>query len=324
MARSAPARIRGGLLVAAAALGVVALTPALAAELGTTADDLAAFDLPDARCDAEVSVEPGRTPGNTDPLTYDLLTFTQVAGSCAGLTAEATVRADDAGALAAGTAVAASPTFEVELDAVIWAVDYDGVSLAIGGWGIPTVPVGGGVSTDVDIYTDWGDGYCADVIVSTTSPDPIPWQVDLDLSTFPLNGTPDNVWEADTSFDPPILSAVGLESNDTVSVNSPVEWGFCALRDTPPPPGDVEVEVDIYTDWGAGYCADVFVTTDSVIPITWEVVLVLDTPPVNGTPSSAWNVTWSFDAPELTASGVGWNDTVVDGQVRAWGYCATR
>jgi hypothetical protein len=68
------------------------------------------------------------------------------------------------------------------------------------------------------------------VTVSTTSATPLEWDVSLDLSAFPLNGIPSDVWNAAWSFDAATLNAAGLEYNATVVVGAPVTFGFCADR----------------------------------------------------------------------------------------------
>ncbi len=56
------------------------------------------------------------------------------------------------------------------------------------------------VSYVATITSDAGTSYCADVVVSTTSPTPVVWDVDVDLSTAPLDGVPSSFEETINSF----------------------------------------------------------------------------------------------------------------------------
>ncbi len=176
---------------------------------------------------------------------------------------------------------------------------------------------------EYSIYSDWSEGYCVNVSVVTESEEPVVWEAVIDLSIYPLNGTPYNVWNADWTFSGDTLTASGAGWNDTVSVDSPQEFGFCANRPVAPF-GEVSYVVTVTSDWGTGYCAIVDVTTESVTPVTWEVIVALNAPPTNGTPYNVWNADWTFSGDTLTASGAGWNDEVLSGQPRQFGYCANR
>ncbi len=92
----------------------------------------------------------------------------------------------------------------------------------------PAPPAPAEYSSTID--NDWGTGYCATITVTTTSPTPIVWEVDVDLSTAPLNGTPYNVWNATYSFTAPTMTASGAGWNDEISNSNPTSFGFCANR----------------------------------------------------------------------------------------------
>jgi cellulase/cellobiase CelA1 len=83
---------------------------------------------------------------------------------------------------------------------------------------------------DYVIDNDWETGYCATINVTTDSQDPVEWNTEIDLSTYPLNGTPTNLWNADWSFSNSTLYASGLSHNLTVSASAPTDFGFCADR----------------------------------------------------------------------------------------------
>ncbi len=94
----------------------------------------------------------------------------------------------------------------------------------------PAEPPVDDVQVTIEIHDEWGTGYCAGVTVSTPSPTPVPWEVDLDLTSFPLNGEVSTVWEAQHVVADGRLHATGLSYNATVVENGPVTWGFCATR----------------------------------------------------------------------------------------------
>jgi len=88
----------------------------------------------------------------------------------------------------------------------------------------------------------------------------------------------------------------------------------------------INYSVNIPNDWGSGYCADITVTTNSVDPILWEVEVLMNNYPINGTPSAPWNATWSFNNQILTISGVAdWNRYVSASTPNtSVGFCANR
>jgi signal peptidase len=82
-----------------------------------------------------------------------------------------------------------------------------------------------------------GGHYCADVTVSTTSPDFVKWRATIDHTTpgltsptFWLLAQPTNFWNADSmSFTAATGSWVlrGLSYNDSIKVGAPQTFGFC-------------------------------------------------------------------------------------------------
>ncbi len=185
---------------------------------------------------------------------------------------------------------------------------------------------------DIAITYDWTEAYCANVNITTESEEPILWEVNILLDTFPLNGTPYEVWNAQWSFENNTLQATGDGWNELVSASTPRSFGFCSQRDfeeqQPGDPGDpsgtIDYDVNITSDWGSGYCANVDITTESEQPILWEVDILLDTAPLNGTPYNVWNAQWSFENNTLQATGDGWNELVSASTPRNFGFCANR
>lgn len=308
------------------------LTAGSAASLAVSADDLAAVVLPGDRCDSEVTVEPGHSSG--DLFSYDLLVVAAVDPACVGRTAQIAVRDHQALEVASGQAVVTGSSFSVPVAPAVASSTFGGVAFAVDGWGIPAVPASGRTSTHVSLYDDTGTHYCAEVTVTTTSPVPVTWTSVVDLSTYPLDGEPQDVWwHVDFEWTPPLLTATGYGEQQHVAMGDPVVWGFCAARTTPPPPSDeVTYTIDyqyndgVPVDWVTGYCAVVTVSTDSPTPITWVTDVVLDEPPFDGTPDQYSNVTHDgFDGQTiLAARGVGWNSQIQAGTTAEFGYCALR
>lgn len=89
---------------------------------------------------------------------------------------------------------------------------------------------------------------------------------------------------------------------------------------TLPPGGGVSVRVVPQSDWGSGYCADVFVTNSAAQAIDWTVSV-----PYEGTLTQSWNATIvSSSGGVLIAGGAGWNDLVPAGGSVGFGFCAAR
>lgn len=86
-----------------------------------------------------------------------------------------------------------------------------------------------------------------------------------------------------------------------------------------PTAGALSVQQTVTSDWGAGYCTAVVVTTTSATPIDWRVGFAID-----GTVRELWSARWSQSGALVTAEGLSWNNTVVRGAPAHFGYCANR
>jgi len=87
----------------------------------------------------------------------------------------------------------------------------------------------------------------------------------------------------------------------------------------PPTSGKVTVSQKVTSDWGAGYCTNVVVSTSSKTPIDWRVSFT-----IQGTVRELWSAVWSQSGSTVTAEGLSWNDTVKKGSPANFGFCATR
>ena len=179
----------------------------------------------------------------------------------------------------------------------------------------------------VKITSDWGAGYCANVVVKNTLSTPGEWS-----TRFDIDGTVKNLWNASYSQSGTQVQVHGLDWNKTVSANASVEFGFCADRSIQPTPtttpgtsataSPVNVltsQVQIQSDWGTGYCADVTVTNAGRSSMTWQISLQ-----VTGTISQFWNAHVSQKGSSITASGLDWNSVIDPQSSRDFGFCATR
>ena len=77
--------------------------------------------------------------------------------------------------------------------------------------------------------------------------------------------------------------------------------------------------IEITSDWGAGYCADVSVNNNGDTRSDWNVTITIE-----GTIREVWNATYSQDGDQLTADGLEWNNVVDPGQSTVFGFCADR
>jgi len=87
-------------------------------------------------------------------------------------------------------------------------------------------PNGGSLRTEVRIQSDWGAGYCADVLIRNDSLQTLDWAVELRVE-----GRVDNVWNAIAEQQGSMLSLEGVGWNNLVAPGAQLESvGFCATR----------------------------------------------------------------------------------------------
>lgn len=177
---------------------------------------------------------------------------------------------------------------------------------------------------EIDIYDDWSDGYCANITITTEKEEPVIWEIELLLDEAPLNGIPNNVWEANWSYIHPSLFLSGMSYNETVVKDEPVIIGFCASREDENgdngeiPVLEADYELVIDSQWGSGYCASVFITTSSADLIEWFVNIE-----ITGTPTSVWEADWDFNNGILSASGLSYNKYIDNSSPTSFGFCAS-
>lgn len=181
------------------------------------------------------------------------------------------------------------------------------------------------LGTETDIYNDWGSGYCAEVTVTTTSPTPVDWTAEIDMTRYPLNGQPSNIWNGDGGRDGGTLVVTnGGRSWNRTSSTGPATFGFCAERPAPEVSRDVRVQTRVTDDWGSGFCVEVTISSSSTRATGWQVELDLSEYPLDGEPYDVWNTDWVSDEGRMIASGTTWDRTVAVGDPYRWGFCARR
>ncbi|MCH7232808.1 PHB depolymerase family esterase [Glycomyces sp. L485] len=90
---------------------------------------------------------------------------------------------------------------------------------------------------------------------------------------------------------------------------------------TDPPDGDCSATVDVVSDWGSGWQANVNVTAGAESIGGWTLTW---TWPGGQTITSSWNADVSASGSTVTAGDAGWNGEVAAGETRnAWGFIAS-
>ena len=89
----------------------------------------------------------------------------------------------------------------------------------------PPPPASGGAGTTVTVSSDWGSGYCADVVVANSTSATVDW-----TTAFTVEGTVNTLWNAVWSQQGGEVTAEGLSWNNTIAPGAEVAFGFCAQR----------------------------------------------------------------------------------------------
>ena len=88
-----------------------------------------------------------------------------------------------------------------------------------------------GIEASTEVTSDWGSGYCARVVVSTTSATDKHWRVDL-----PSRISVSSLWDGVSTNQPDgTISVGGAAWNHMVKSGSPTSFGYCATRSTMTP-----------------------------------------------------------------------------------------
>ncbi|GAB3412073.1 glycosyl hydrolase family 18 protein [Massilia agilis] len=185
----------------------------------------------------------------------------------------------------------------------------------------PPPPV---ITAQKTITSDWGTGYCADMVLTNTGPSAGPWTY-----TETLADTVTSLWNGTWSQSNGQLSVSGPSYSQNLHIGQSTKVGFCATRPAkpvetppPPPPGALTSTVKITADWTSGYCANIAVTnTTSSKVYSWAV----DVPNIQGTITSLWSGKYTMNGTTMHLSGPDWNKDLAAGATNSdVGYCATR
>jgi hypothetical protein len=91
--------------------------------------------------------------------------------------------------------------------------------------GEPPPPSTGPVQTELRTASDWGAGYCVDVLVRNQHAAPVVWQVSL-----PVEGRVSNAWNVAWQQEGMQMIASGHGERAELQPGQEFPWGFCAVR----------------------------------------------------------------------------------------------
>ena len=224
-------------------------------------------------------------------------------------------------------------------------------------------PPGEGLTTDINITSDWGAGYCAEVTVTNVGDTLSDWTV-----TISIDGTIREVWNATYTQDGDKVTADGVEWNNVVDPGQSTGFGFCADRGAGPPPptptpeptpeptfacsdgidNDSDGLVDFPDDpgcdsasdndefnepAGGDVSADLFINDDWGRGYCAQVTVTNNSSsasdwvvsfPIEGTVRNLWSALYEQNGSTVTAEGVSWNNILNPGQSTGFGFCANR
>ncbi|WP_375574719.1 expansin EXLX1 family cellulose-binding protein [Paracidovorax oryzae] len=89
----------------------------------------------------------------------------------------------------------------------------------------PPAPATGPVTYATSVNSDWGQGYCLNVMVTNPNAGPVDWAVRI-----PVAGTVYNAWDSQVTQAGNELLAQGAAWNRTLQPGASLQFGFCANR----------------------------------------------------------------------------------------------
>ena len=105
---------------------------------------------------------------------------------------------------------------------------------------------------------------------------------------------------------------------DTDCQSGNCEAGVCQTQSG----GDVAAELQVTTDWGAGYCANMTVTNNAETATTsWKITIDVSSAQIY----TLWNASYTANTGVVELTPVGWNDQIGAGQTQnSVGFCVNR
>ena len=223
-------------------------------------------------------------------------------------------------------------------------------------------PPGEDLNTDINITSDWGAGYCAEVTVTNIGETLSDWTV-----TITIDGVIREVWNATYTQQGDEVTADGLSWNNVVQPGQSTGFGFCADRGSTPPPtptpeptppptfacsDGIDNDSDGLTDFpsdpgcdstndddefnettGGDVTADVYINDDWGTGYCAQVTVTNNSSspadwevsfPIEGTVRNLWSAVYQQNGDTVTAEGVAWNNIINPGQSTGFGFCANR
>lgn len=176
------------------------------------------------------------------------------------------------------------------------------------------------LAPEVHTSADWGMGYCVDIYVTNDGSAAVQW-----VSDYNVDGSIYEIWRAQASALTGLVRFSGTENGGILQPGQTEAFGYCANRDAQPAPepepGQIllTAQVQISSDWGSGYCANLQVTNNSGQTAEW-----VSDHTIEGTIYNLWSANVSANSGAARFSGVDWNRELSNGQSTSFGYCANR
>jgi len=143
------------------------------------------------------------------------------------------------------------------------------------------------------------------------------------LIDYPNDPGCESADDNDESNVPPAICADGLDNDNDGLTDYPNDPGCSAADDndeTDPVNGhELDVQLNVTSDWNSGYCANVVVSNPNSYAVDWTISFT-----VEGIINNLWNANYQQSGNQVTAEGLSWNNLVsANGQV-SFGFCAQR
>lgn len=225
-------------------------------------------------------------------------------------------------------------------------------------------PPGQDLTTDINVTSDWGGGYCAEVTVTNTGQTQSDWTV-----TIPIEGAIREIWNGTYTQDGDQITVDGVDWNNVVNSGESTGFGFCADRNSSPPPptpgptpnptpeptpqptpgptpqptpqptpGPTPQPTPEPTPQptptpGDDVALDVYINDDWGRGYCAEVTVTNNSSspsdwtvsfPIEGNVRNMWSAVYEQDDDTVTAEGVSWNNVLAPGRSTEFGFCALR